>query len=215
MYHTIQLLLSIKKIEITIEDTFIIIEDKTIRHHNNFESSSSFLFENNNKLENIFNFNNLIEKKDNAISLSLHVKDENLEQCLLLLKDKINKEFRENFNFDATINTVDNRKLKEYNIHFEDIYKKADNVYSFETNFQTLNKKDYKKFVEYFDNKIKAYEKLQNDSTIDSWIKIQQEIMPIKGLLKCFSEGIHNDSLKDKLIQIYSNHQMRNPKIKK
>lgn len=91
MYHTIQLLLSIKKIEITIEDTFIIIEDKTIRHHNNFESSSSFLFENNNKLENIFNFNNLIEKKDNAISLSLHVKDENLEQCLLLLKDKINK----------------------------------------------------------------------------------------------------------------------------
>ncbi len=200
MHHSINIILTLKNTELTIEDTFIEIENGKIKHHNRSETSPKFLFENNKKLENIFNFNNLINGGfQGAISISIQVKEENLDQCLILLKEKINKELKEHFNFETEIDVVDQRTLKEYNIEFENICKKADNINSFFTNFNQLNKKDYKKFVEYFENKIKAYENLQKSATIDSWIKINQEIMPYKGILKIFSEGLDNLSLKDKI----------------
>lgn len=197
MHHSINIILTLKNTRLTIEDTFIEIENGKIKHHNRSESSPKFLFENNKKLENIFNFNNLI--KGGAISISIQVKEENLDQCLILLKEKINKELKEHFNFETEIDLVDQRILKEYNIEFENICKNADNINSFFTNFNQLNKKDYKKFVEYFENKIKAYENLQKSATIDSWVKINAAIMPYKGTLKIFSEGLDNLSLKDKI----------------
>lgn len=207
MHHSIKIMLTLKNTELTVEDTFLEIEkdtfleieNDTIKHHDKFESSTKFLFENNKKLENIFNFNNLIENNDNAISISIQVKDENLDQCLMLLKDKINKDLKEHFNFETSMRVVDKRTLKEYNNQFENILENSDNCNSFSSNFKQLNKKDYKKFVEYFENKIKAYENLQKSATIDSWIKINQEIMPFKGVLKMFSEGLDNLSLKDKI----------------
>lgn len=211
MYHSINILLTLKNTKLTIEDTFLEIQNETIRHHNRFESSTKFLFENNKHLENIFNFEHLIENENNAININVHVKDENLGQCLLLLKNKINKELKQHFNAETEITTVDNRTLKEYNIEFENIFKNADNAYSFDTNFKSLNKKDYKNFVEYFENQIKSYEELQKSATIDYWIKINHSIMPCKGILKIFSEGIENFSLKDKISNAI---KIRSPKNK-
>ena len=221
MHHSIEIILTIKNTKLSIEDTFLEIENDIIKDHNKFESSPKFLFENNKKLDNIFNFNNLIKNKYGAINISIKVKDENLDECLTLLKDKINKDFKEHFNFEPIIQVVDKRTLKQYNIHFENILENADNCNSFLTNFKELNKKDHKKFVEYFEAKIKSCENLQKTATIDSWIKINQEIMPFKGILKMFSEGLENlseglenISLKDKIKETFSNIKIRSPKNK-